>query len=380
MIRHGLLAAAALAAAPCTNASAAPAVPLCAGLTLVTAISQREGDYESIKTIESVDGGVVRLKYSTEHPVEDYAGAPSHLQKLKVMRLIRTADLRSANLYAQQFQTNTPFEIPGTTAIGTSSVILAALKSGANTDLGIFDLPAALPSAPKISADPKVHPNVFDYYETYKLQRAESAPVMLSMTVNGVKTELPAIHATGRSDYYGYRAEFYFLDDEDNPLALKWRLRIGSVTAGPKAGMDRDALQVVKMTYRCSAPAAGVSALERALAEQRRAQVFDIYFSFNSDEIREESEPTLREIGELLRRHGDWKLGIDGHTDGIASDAFNLGLSQRRAAAVKDALVKRYGIDTGRLATAGHGKSQPIDTNETAEGRARNRRVELIRT
>jgi outer membrane protein OmpA-like peptidoglycan-associated protein len=380
MIRHGLLAAAALATAPCTYASAAARVPLCAGLTVVTAISQREGDYESIKTIESVEGGVVRLKYSTEHPVEDFPGGPSHLQKVKVTRLIRAADLRSATLYEQQFQTNTPFEIPGTTAIGTSSAVLTALKTGASADLGIFDLPAALPSAPKISADPKIHPNVFDYYETYKLQRTEAAPAMLSVTVNGVKTDLPAIHATGRSDYYGYRSEFYFLDDDGNPLALKWRLRIGSVTAGPKAGMDRDTLEVVKMTHRCSAPAAGVGALERALSEQRRAQVFDIYFSFNSDEIREESEPTLREIGELLRRHGDWALSIDGHTDGIASDAFNLSLSQRRAAAVKDALVKRYGVDAARLSTAGHGKSQPIDTNETAEGRARNRRVELIRT
>jgi outer membrane protein OmpA-like peptidoglycan-associated protein len=87
----------------------------------------------------------------------------------------------------------------------------------------------------------------------------------------------------------------------------------------------------------------------------------------------------LRELGDLLRRHADWRLAIDGHTDGIASDAFNLDLSKRRAAAVKKVLVARYGIDGGRLATNGYGKSRPRDTNDTPEGRARNRRVELVR-
>jgi outer membrane protein OmpA-like peptidoglycan-associated protein len=107
--------------------------------------------------------------------------------------------------------------------------------------------------------------------------------------------------------------------------------------------------------------------------------VYDIYFSFNSDEIREESEPTLTELGDILRRHPDWKLSVAGHTDGIASDAFNLDLSKRRAAAVKKVLVSRFGVNEARLITTGYGKSRPRDTNETAEGRARNRRVELVR-
>ena len=194
--------------------------------------------------------------------------------------------------------------------------------------------------------------------------------------MNDAKTELPAIHATGRSDFYGYRGEFFFLDDESNPLALKWRLRIGSVASGPKAGGDPNTLQVIKISHYCGQ---GPSRLERALLENGKVDVYDIFFSFNSDEIREESEPTLREINDILRRHPDWKLSIDGHTDNIASDTFNLDLSQRRAAAVKIALVASFGIKADRLATAGHGKSSPIDTNETPEGRARNRRVELVR-
>jgi outer membrane protein OmpA-like peptidoglycan-associated protein len=108
--------------------------------------------------------------------------------------------------------------------------------------------------------------------------------------------------------------------------------------------------------------------------------VYSIYFSFNSDVIREESEPTLKELGDIMRRHPDWKLAVNGHTDAIGGDQYNLDLSKRRAAAVKTALVTKYGIDAARFTTAGFGKSQPKDTNDTLEGRARNRRVELIRS
>jgi outer membrane protein OmpA-like peptidoglycan-associated protein len=80
-----------------------------------------------------------------------------------------------------------------------------------------------------------------------------------------------------------------------------------------------------------------------------------------------------------MKKHPDWRLGIEGHTDNIASDRFNLDLSRRRAAAVKDALVTRHGIDAARLTTGGAGESRPLDTNDTLEGRARNRRVELVR-
>ncbi|HZJ71612.1 MAG TPA: OmpA family protein, partial [Planctomycetota bacterium] len=153
----------------------------------------------------------------------------------------------------------------------------------------------------------------------------------------------------------------------------------GGVRCDQTRGRDRDTLRVVKITYRCAAPAA-VSALEKALAETGRADVYSIYFSFGSDELREESEPTLREIALLLRKHPDWKLAVNGHTDNIAGDAFNLKLSQARAAAVKGALAKRHGIDAARLGAAGFGESQPKDTNDTLEGRARNRRVELVRS
>ncbi|HEX4179012.1 MAG TPA: OmpA family protein, partial [Rhizomicrobium sp.] len=70
---------------------------------------------------------------------------------------------------------------------------------------------------------------------------------------------------------------------------------------------------------------------------------------------------------------------VEGHTDNIGGDTYNLDLSKRRAAAVKNALVTRYHITADRLSTNGYGSSRPVETNDTLEGRARNRRVELTR-
>jgi outer membrane protein OmpA-like peptidoglycan-associated protein len=396
--------------------SAAPKIPLCPGLTIVTAINQPDGDYESIKTIESVSDEAVRLKYSSERLVSDWlSGDPPGLKKTTVYRRVRREDLKTAKLYQQQFYEKLPETIPETTAIGVSADVLSALKTKGEAELGIFN---AFTGEPVL--DRNEHPNIFDFQMAATVQRvgAVNVPVL----VNDTAVELPAIHAQG--DFMGDKSEFFFLDDAENPLTLKFRIGIDAikpmepemaalcdsikdVMAGipmmdcsrPRNGGDRDVLQVVKITHRCVEPPAGPSVkpggastlppvggttsaahtLEQALKETGRADVYSIFFSFNSDQIRDESDPTLKEIAELLKRHPDWKLSVEGHTDGIAGDAYNMELSRRRAAAVKDALVKRYKVDEKLLTTTGYGKSRPKDTNDTLEGRARNRRVELVR-
>jgi outer membrane protein OmpA-like peptidoglycan-associated protein len=80
-----------------------------------------------------------------------------------------------------------------------------------------------------------------------------------------------------------------------------------------------------------------------------------------------------------LKDNPDWKLTVEGHTDNIGGDPYNLDLSKRRALAVKEALIAQYGIATDRLTNAGFGASRPVESNDTLEGRARNRRVELVR-
>lgn len=342
-------------AAPDSSADSAPVrVPLCDGLTLVTAVSQRDGDYESIKTIESVTPQGVALKYSSER-LEDSA-----IRKVTVRRTLLPADLAKAALYMHHFHNKAATTIPGTTAIGTSSAVLRALKTKGEAELGIFESVGAFSPVNR-----NMHPNVYDYQMVETIRRVEGGSAVLPITVNERATKLPVVHARG--DYYGDKAEFVFLDDEANPIALKYRI-------------GTDVLDVVKITFRCApTPATTLGRLEQSLLMAGRADVYSIYFSFNSDEIREESAPTLEEIAEVLRRHPDWKLTIEGHTDNVASDRYNLQLSERRAVAVRNALVTTKSIAVARLTTAGYGEARPKDRNDTLEGRARNRRVELVR-
>jgi OOP family OmpA-OmpF porin len=104
-----------------------------------------------------------------------------------------------------------------------------------------------------------------------------------------------------------------------------------------------------------------------------------ILFDVNSATIRETSYGTLKEIAGVLKDNPAVRVKIIGHTDADGDDASNLDLSKRRAASVKDALVRDFSIDAGRMDTDGQGESKPVDTNKTAEGKANNRRVEFIK-
>ena len=104
-----------------------------------------------------------------------------------------------------------------------------------------------------------------------------------------------------------------------------------------------------------------------------------ILFDVNSDNIKPESYGTLKEMADIMKEFTDLKVKIIGHTDADGSDAANLDLSKRRAAAVKVSLTKDFGIDESRMETDGKGESEPIDKNDTPAGKANNRRVEFIK-
>jgi outer membrane protein OmpA-like peptidoglycan-associated protein len=116
-----------------------------------------------------------------------------------------------------------------------------------------------------------------------------------------------------------------------------------------------------------------------ALTAGGRATTQGILFDTGSDRIRAESTPTLKEIGEMLKAHPSLKLMIEDHTDNTGADDANLGLSSRRAAAVRSYLLASYGIAEARLKAKGLGASKPIAPNTTAEGRQDNRRVDLVK-
>ncbi len=102
-----------------------------------------------------------------------------------------------------------------------------------------------------------------------------------------------------------------------------------------------------------------------------------IHFDLGQATVQSSSLPVLDDVISVLEEHPEiLRIRIDGHTDSSGSADFNMGLSQRRAQAVVDYLVSK-GIEAGRLSARGFGQTQPIDTNETPAGRARNRRVEV---
>jgi outer membrane protein OmpA-like peptidoglycan-associated protein len=124
--------------------------------------------------------------------------------------------------------------------------------------------------------------------------------------------------------------------------------------------------------------AAGGKKIYDAIASTGRVATHGILFDVNSDIIRPESTPTLKEIVAMLQEHDDLSLTIEGHTDAVGSASANLALSEKRAAAVRDYLVGK-GIDASRLDARGLGSTKPMAPNTTAEGRQQNRRVELVK-
>ena len=118
--------------------------------------------------------------------------------------------------------------------------------------------------------------------------------------------------------------------------------------------------------------------MARSISATGRVALYGIYFDFNKAEVKPESDTTLAEVAKLLQTTPAMSLLVVGHTDNVGSFDFNLDLSQRRAAAVVEALATRFKVSRGRLKPFGVSFASPAASNQTDEGRAKNRRVELV--
>jgi OOP family OmpA-OmpF porin len=125
--------------------------------------------------------------------------------------------------------------------------------------------------------------------------------------------------------------------------------------------------------------AEGGKTLKEQLDESGRVVTHGILFDSGSDKIKAESYKTLADIGQLLTDNPSLRLSIEGHTDSDGADDYNLKLSENRAKSVRTYLMETYKIDGARLESKGWGETKPIDTNNTPEGKANNRRVELVK-
>ena len=150
-------------------------------------------------------------------------------------------------------------------------------------------------------------------------------------------------------------AELYVLDDPKNPLLLLYRMDINNFR-----------IQTTEIRFPLPQP---VKKIEQDLLKNKRAIVYGIYFDFNQDTIKPESEPVLKEIAQAIADRPDWKLTIAGYTDNIGGDKYNLDLSRRRSASVKRALVERYHVDP-EAGFQPPGTATPVRSTPTTRSKA----------
>jgi len=124
---------------------------------------------------------------------------------------------------------------------------------------------------------------------------------------------------------------------------------------------------------------ADAASLNAGLRATGHVEVPGIFFDTGKAVLKPESAAAVGEVAKLLKAEADLKVFVVGHTDGVASVELNLKLSQARAEAVVQALTSEHGIAAARLRAHGVGPFAPVASNDAEEGRAKNRRVELVK-
>lgn len=120
------------------------------------------------------------------------------------------------------------------------------------------------------------------------------------------------------------------------------------------------------------------AAMAGDIARTGHVAIYGILFDFNKADVKPESETALKEIAKLLQQDPKLKLHVVGHTDNVGDLKFNMDLSRKRADAVVKELITKHGVASARLRADGVGPLAPVASNDTDEGRAKNRRVELV--
>jgi OOP family OmpA-OmpF porin len=137
-------------------------------------------------------------------------------------------------------------------------------------------------------------------------------------------------------------------------------------------------LTVVEKAEMAQEVVADAKSLMSDIQATGHASVYGIYFDFDKADIKPESEPTIKEIAKLLQENSSLKLHVVGHTDNVGNIDYNMKLSKARADGVVKELTTKYKVSAQRLKAYGVGSLAPVASNKTDEGRAKNRRVELV--
>jgi outer membrane protein OmpA-like peptidoglycan-associated protein len=146
----------------------------------------------------------------------------------------------------------------------------------------------------------------------------------------------------------------------------------------PVASMGQVYMRIIDEKGLKTSLTFGPDQLHEAIERDGKVLLYGILFDIDKANLKQESDKQLQHIVTLLVKHPELKLEIQGHTDDQGEADYNMDLSQRRAETVQTYL-KVFGIEPGRLVAKGYGESQPVASNDTEEGRSKNRRVELVK-
>lgn len=207
----------------------------------------------------------------------------------------------------------------------------------------------------------------------------------VSVTGGPVQTDIAA-RDEDIQRYVGNPAGFRILGDGKYPKLYADEKRVANI---PNAAFRRDRALYLRLEARDDEKEAvyvtrirvaeSQKTIYDALEADGRWTTQGILFATGKAEVKPESTPTLKQIAAALKEHPDLKVEIQGHTDNVGTANANLTLSQARADAVRKALTTEYGVPASQLSAKGYGDAKPAADNKTAEGRANNRRVELVK-
>lgn len=174
---------------------------------------------------------------------------------------------------------------------------------------------------------------------------------------------------------------YYYIDLDNNGVP-----KLASITKEDASTLLQNSShaqqthQISRMIAQNCIPPAPVPEKPTVVIELDKPITLHVEFDFDKATIRPQYNERLIAVAKFMAERPNTVALIEGHTDSRGSDSYNLNLSERRAAAVRQQLVVRYGVDSSRITSAGFGESRPIATNETDEGRQSNRRVDALIT
>lgn len=207
------------------------------------------------------------------------------------------------------------------------------------------------------------------YHVDYYANEGIKLPSGLQVTRNYAN----AVKAVGGATVYEFEdGGIYYVTLK----VVKNNAEVWALVQGASNGMYQ--VNIIEKQLMNQDVVANAESLAGSIEETGKAAVYGIYFDTGKSEIKPESEPAISEIVRLLKANEKLRLYVVGHTDNVGAFDSNIKLSQARSAAVVSALVNKHGIAVARLTPFGAGPTAPVASNKSEEGRAKNRRVDLV--